>query len=79
MRTDEFKLLAKCRKEGMNLLILGFDGYDVRPVQGDTPAEKIENCYKDTSRHFGHELCLYALLVLKPKEYPWRKYKTEDF
>ena len=64
---------------GYNLNIVGYDGYDFHSQEGDTLAQKLLNCYLDTTKPFGHELCLVSLLVLKPKEYPWRIYKILDF
>jgi hypothetical protein len=68
----DFKFLKKKLKRGYNLQIIGYDAY---------PVEKsLEECYLDTSRPFGHELVLYTLLVEDDENnYPWRKYKTEDF
>ena len=76
---DEFNKLLKYKEDGYNLQIIGYDGYDIREVKGETISEKLYNCYLDTSRPFGHELCLLSLLVLEEGEYPWRKFKTEEF
>lgn len=76
---ENFTNLMKLRDAGYNLMIVGYDGRDVREIPGTTMAEKLETCYLDASKPFGHELCLLALLTLTPEEYPWRKHKTEDF
>lgn len=66
----DFKDLVLLRDSGYNLNIIGYDGRDVG---------ELEAMYLDPSAPFGHELCLVALLVLSPEQYPWRKYKTEEF
>lgn len=71
------KDLSKLReylKTGCNLQIIGYDGY----TPSGTDKESIYRHYKDTSRPFGHEMVLFALLVLdNPEEYPWRMYRRE--
>ena len=39
----------------------------------------IEDCYKDISLPFGHELVLYTMLTEDPKMWPWKKYQTFNF
>lgn len=73
-QTPGFQKLAKALADGTNLAIIGYDGYDFRGVQGTTIDKKLETCYKDISRPFGHELCLVALLICKPEELPWKKF-----
>lgn len=68
---EDFKYLQNLLEKGYNLQICGYDGYEV--------TQSLEEHYKDISRPFGHELVLYTLLTAKPEDYPWRKYKTEDF
>lgn len=63
--------LKKQREEGVNLQIIGYDGYDVK-------GKDLYECYLDTSKPFGHELVLYTLLTENPEDtksvYPWDKY-----
>ena len=65
---------------GVNLQIVGYDGYPV--FDDDTISDKSQedfinklmDWYCDTSRPFGHELVLYTLLVLDaPENYPWNR------
>lgn len=76
---DLRKLLVLKVKRGVNLLIIGYDGYDVTPPEGKTLPEHLMTCYEDTSRPFGHELVLFTMLTCKPENYPWRIGKTEKF
>ena len=64
---DDLKMLRKKLKDGINIQITGFDGWNVtRPL---------DEYYESTERPFGHELVLYTLLtVLDPKQYPWNVY-----
>lgn len=71
--------LRNLMKQGMNLNIIGYDGFDFEKAEGRTPAEKLMKCYLDDKRPFGHELVIVSLLLLKPEEYPWRIHKTADF
>jgi hypothetical protein len=75
----DYLKLQEMVNAGTNIQIIGYDAYDINLTPGVTLAEKIENAYKDISRPFGHELVLFSMLTLSEKEYPWRKYKTEDF
>jgi hypothetical protein len=60
--------LKKMLNDGYNLQIIGYDSYDVK-------GKNIDDCYKDTSKPFGHELVLYTLLTVKnPKDFPWNKF-----
>jgi hypothetical protein len=59
--------------DGYCMRIIGFDAYEVLPHQS------LEDCYKDITRPFGHELVLYTMLTSEPKTWPWRKYKTFVF
>ncbi len=74
----DFLELKNSMIKGMNLNIIGYDGFDFSDVKGETLVEKMVYCYKDVRRPFGHELCLVAMLILKPEDYPWKKYITED-
>jgi hypothetical protein len=71
--TDKnFLKLQDLLKQGHNLQICGYDAYPI--------TKSLEEHYLDASRPFGHELVLYTLLTVdKPEDYPWRKYKTEEF
>lgn len=65
-----FHKLAKDLASGINLCICGYDGYQ--------PTEDLYVHYCDGTRPFGHELVLYALLVIEdPAQYPWRRYYRE--
>ena len=78
----EYKRLKNLVKKGINLIIIGYDGLDIESYGKKTYTfeEKIEKLYLDPSRPFGHELCLVTMLSFEnPEEYPWRKYKTEEF
>jgi len=68
----DFVMLCNLLKDGYNLQIIGYDGYDVSGLT-------LEQCYLDCSRPFGHELVLYSMLTCKESEFPWKKYKTFDF
>jgi hypothetical protein len=56
-KTDAYKKLKKLVDEGCNVQILGFDGYDF-----DGEGMTLADCYRDTSRPFGHEHVLCGLL-----------------
>lgn len=78
IKTANFAELKKGVESGLNVNIIGYDGYDFRNAKGKTLEEKFETCYLDPSKPFGHEIVICALLLLKPDQYPWRKYKTLD-
>ena len=63
-QVQEFKLLEDLVMEGFNLLLLGPDGH---PVSEE--ADSMAKAYEDTSRPFGHERVLVAMLR---KEFPWQ-------
>ncbi len=68
----DYEYLKQLIDDGYNLQIIGYDGYEV--------GEKtLEDCYKDCSRPFGHELVLYSMLTHKNEDWPWKKYKSFDF
>jgi hypothetical protein len=71
LKSPEFKKLQTLIEYGFNLQICGYDAYDV--------SNDIEVHYLDITRPFGHELCLYVMLTTDAENYPWKKYKTEDF
>lgn len=69
--SEDFLKLKNMINEGYNLQICGYDAY---------PVEKsLDDCYKDVSRPFGHELVLYTMLMVEEEEYPWRKFQTITF
>lgn len=78
-KTESFATLKDLIENGTNIQIVGYDGYDLGMEVGASLKEKEQKflrCYKDTSKPFGHELVLAALLELTPKRYPWRKFTT---
>tara|TARA_R110001632_G_scaffold211680_1_gene337233 strand:+ start:1665 stop:2864 length:1200 start_codon:yes stop_codon:yes gene_type:complete len=82
VKEKEYKRLKNLVKKGLNLIIIGYDGLDIEDYgkKTDTFKEKIEKLYLDRTRPFGHELCLVTMLAFEnPEDYPWRKYKTEEF
>jgi len=79
IKQKDYIKLKEMINNGTNIQIIGYDGYDVNKVKGNNLEEKIENAYKDISRPFGHELVLFTMLTINEKDFPWRKYKTEDF
>jgi hypothetical protein len=69
---ENFLLLKGLIKAGYNLLIIGYDGYDVE-------GKDLYACYLDTTKPFGHELVLYTLLTIQDeKDYPWQRYYTQN-
>ena len=79
VKEKQYSELLEFVAKGFNIQIIGYDGYDVNLVQGDTMAQKLDMCYNDTTRPFGHKLVLFSMLTLKLEDYPWRRYKTENF
>ena len=68
--TTEFKKLQDDLENGINLMICGYDAYEI--------TTDLYSHYCDPSRPFGHDLVLATLLILKdPEEYPWRIYKRK--
>lgn len=71
--TKEFKELQKMIADGINLMIVGYDGYQ------DGVTQPLMDHYLDPSKPFGHELVLYSLLVIEnPDDYPWNVYVREQ-
>lgn len=63
----DFYTLVDKVASGMNINIVGYDGYNV--------VENLYNHYIDTSRPFGHELVLFTLLSpIDEYDFPWNKY-----
>jgi hypothetical protein len=69
-QTNDYQHLKKLVESGTNMEICG---YDAHPL---APDETIEDAYLDTSKPFGHERVLFALLTLTPEHYPWRTHGT---
>lgn len=66
--TSDFAKLKSYLDKGINLLIVGFDGYEV--------INDLYTHYCDEKKPFGHELVLYSLLTIDdPDNYPWNVYK----
>jgi hypothetical protein len=66
--TADFAELIKKRNNGYNLQIVGYDAYEV--------TEDLYTHYCDEKKPFGHELCLYSLLVIEDlNNYPWNIYR----
>lgn len=73
LNNPDYQDLMKKLEDGYSLRICGFDAYPI-------PAKSsIEDCYKDISLPFGHELVLYTMLTEDPKMWPWKKYQTFNF
>lgn len=63
----DLQKLKRMIQDGTNINIVGYDGY--------MPDKDIYYHYCDEGRPFGHELCLYVLLIIDdPKNYPWNVY-----
>ena len=78
-QTKDFKYLKEQLDKGVNLQIIGYDGYSVDASSenlycvkdaASVPLGTVYDCYIDTTKPFGHELVLFTLLTCK-KEYPW--------
>ena len=70
-KEPDFVKLKKMIKDGYNLNIIGYDGYNVQ--------DDLWTCYNDISRPFGHELVLYSMLVEDDsKKYPWNVFYNEN-
>ena len=66
--TDDFVKLQALLNKGYNLMIVGYDGYEVN--------HDLYTHYCDKMKPFGHELVLYSLLMIENTEdYPWNVYK----
>jgi len=70
-QTEDYKNLVKMVKRGTNIVICGYDGYEV--------IKDINVHYRDSKKAFGHELVLYSLLTIDDeKEYPWNVYRSDN-
>ena len=69
-----FHALRQHLDKGLNLQIMGYDGYPLTELDTEGPlptAADFRRMYLDASRPFGHELVLAALLILKKGDWPW--------
>lgn len=65
IKTQAYRHLKSMIDMGHNLLLIGYDGYD----RGDRTHMQ---CFLDTSRPYGHEMVLAAMLDPERKEpLPW--------
>lgn len=65
-RTKAFKKLRTLIEGGTSVQIIGYDGHACARSR-----QAIFKQYLDPARPFGHEMVLFALLVLDRREYPW--------
>ena len=73
-RTAEFAKLQGMLRDGYQLIICGYDAFDLR----EEPEHDLYWHYCNPGRPFGHELVLYALVTIEdPQQYPWRRYRRE--
>lgn len=70
---ESFRHLQKLYQTGHSIDIHGYDAYEPK----GTDAQSLYEHYCDESRPFGHEMVILTLLVLKPEEYPWTRYRKE--
>lgn len=69
---EDFEKLKKMYDNGAWIQIIGYDAY---PINLKYPKVSLWDAYLDTSKPFGHELVLVALLTIEnPKNYPWNRY-----
>lgn len=70
-QTEDYKKLAGMIQGGTNIMICGYDGYEV--------TKDIYTHYCDPKKAFGHELVLYSLLTIEDeKDYPWNIYRVDN-
>lgn len=71
-KETDFKYLQDKIKNGYNLNIVGYDGYN--------PTNNLMEMYSDTSKPFGHEMVLYTMLVEDDtNKYPWNIYYKDNY
>eukprot|EP01119_Soliformovum_irregulare_P020376 TRINITY_DN6587_c1_g1_i1.p1 TRINITY_DN6587_c1_g1~~TRINITY_DN6587_c1_g1_i1.p1 ORF type:complete len:333 (+),score=76.34 TRINITY_DN6587_c1_g1_i1:24-1001(+) len=68
--SSEFLHLKKLIEEGTNLVICGYDAFDMSDPEKD---------YLNPKHPFGHERVLLTMLMKDEEEYPWRKHKQFEF
>lgn len=67
-KTEDYKRLKQMLEDGKNLIICGYDGYEV--------TQSLYDHYCDEKQPFGHELVLYTLLTTENVyDYPWHRYR----
>jgi hypothetical protein len=69
IQTREFKQLQDMINQGVNLLICGYDAYEI--------TQTLYTHYCDPIHPFGHELVLYTLLTSNIT-YPWHQYRLDN-
>lgn len=70
-KEKDFINLKEMIKNGYNLNICGYDGYNV--------TKSLIEHYTDTSKPFGHELVLYTMLIEDNNDnYPWNIYYNKN-
>jgi hypothetical protein len=70
-KEQDFIKLKKMISDGYNVMICGYDAHDL--------SDDIEKEYLDKNKPFGHERVLYVMLKYPEKNWPWRKYKNQEF
>jgi hypothetical protein len=80
-KTEGFHKLKNALKEGTNLQIIGYDGFDLELTQEDQQDPEhmsriFNKYYLDPKRPFGHEVVLAVLLLLPSEKYPWKRHRT---
>jgi hypothetical protein len=68
IKTKSFKKLEEMLNNGYNLQICGYDGFDISS-DVENIDELIKEYYLDAKKPFGHEICLFVLLITK--NFPW--------
>ncbi len=67
-QTTEFTKLSELITSGTNVIICGYDAYDV--------TDDLYTHYCDETKAFGHELALYCLLLIENEDaFPWNVYR----
>ena len=80
IKTKAFRTLKDLLNDGMNLNIIGYDGWSLNDENVDNLKVELMKLYLNSAQPFGYELCIVSLLIFdNPEEYPWRIHKTEEF
>jgi hypothetical protein len=76
MVQSDFQQLLDWHHTGVDIRLCGYDGHDMG-ISSD--AETIYQHYCDTTKPFGHERVLYAMIILSntPQDLPWHRYRRE--
>jgi hypothetical protein len=77
--TLDYARLIETIEVGTNVQICGYDGVPIEYSENETHADAIMRAYLDPGTPFGHERVLYAMLHIRPSQYPWRILKKFDF